>query len=268
MRAAGLDATGEIGDGDPIQAIEDAVRTFRPDELIISTHPAGPLALARAGRRREGARALRASRSPTSSSISTLRPELTIDVVDPLPLRAELREVHRSALGAGALSDEWAATRLPAHTTRDDFVFLVAREERRGRGVRLRLHGRVRPVVDRPRRARRSPPRSARSGSTCRTSRSSSCTCGRRGSGAASGARCSRSSSDRQPHDRALLSTQTGSRKARGFYAKNGWRELASVDFGPGYPPYIVLGKTRLSRAPPVPAITSRRQSRRRPRRP
>ena len=41
MRAAGLDATGEIGDGDPIQAIEDALRTFRPDELIISTHPVG-----------------------------------------------------------------------------------------------------------------------------------------------------------------------------------------------------------------------------------
>ena len=41
MRAAGLDAEGEIGDGDPIQAIEDALRTFRPDELIISTHPEG-----------------------------------------------------------------------------------------------------------------------------------------------------------------------------------------------------------------------------------
>jgi GABA permease len=41
MQAAGLNATGEIGDGDPIQAIEDAVRTFQPDELIISTHPAG-----------------------------------------------------------------------------------------------------------------------------------------------------------------------------------------------------------------------------------
>lgn len=41
MRAAGLDADGEIGDGDPLQAIEDALRTFRPDELIISTHPPG-----------------------------------------------------------------------------------------------------------------------------------------------------------------------------------------------------------------------------------
>jgi Ca2+/Na+ antiporter len=41
MRTAGLDAEGQIGDGDPLQAIEDAIRTFQPDELIISTHPAG-----------------------------------------------------------------------------------------------------------------------------------------------------------------------------------------------------------------------------------
>ena len=41
MRAAGIEASGEIGDGDPIQAIEDALRTFRPDELILSTHPPG-----------------------------------------------------------------------------------------------------------------------------------------------------------------------------------------------------------------------------------
>jgi ribosomal protein S18 acetylase RimI-like enzyme len=47
----------------------------------------------------------------------------------------------------------------------------------------------------------------------------------------------------RQPHDRALLSTQRGSRKARSFYRKNGWAELAEVDFGTGYPPYLVLGK-------------------------
>jgi hypothetical protein len=40
-----------------------------------------------------------------------------------------------------------------------------------------------------------------------------------------------------------VLSTQRGSRKARAFYAKNGWSELADVDFGVGYPPYVVLGK-------------------------
>lgn len=41
MRDAGIDARGEIGDGDPLQAIEDALRTFAPDELVISTHPPG-----------------------------------------------------------------------------------------------------------------------------------------------------------------------------------------------------------------------------------
>jgi GABA permease len=41
MRATGLDVQGEVGDGDPIQAMEDAIRTFRPDELIVSTHPPG-----------------------------------------------------------------------------------------------------------------------------------------------------------------------------------------------------------------------------------
>jgi GABA permease len=41
MRDAGVEADGEVGDGDPLQAIEDALRTFRPDELIVSTHPPG-----------------------------------------------------------------------------------------------------------------------------------------------------------------------------------------------------------------------------------
>jgi ribosomal protein S18 acetylase RimI-like enzyme len=47
----------------------------------------------------------------------------------------------------------------------------------------------------------------------------------------------------RQPHDRAVLSTQSASKKARRFYAKNGWQELAEIDFGPGYPAYVALGK-------------------------
>jgi hypothetical protein len=41
LREAGIEARGEVGDGDPLQAIEDAVRTFGPDEIIISTHPEG-----------------------------------------------------------------------------------------------------------------------------------------------------------------------------------------------------------------------------------
>jgi nucleotide-binding universal stress UspA family protein len=38
---AGVEARGEVGDGDPLQAIEDALRTFGADEIIISTHPEG-----------------------------------------------------------------------------------------------------------------------------------------------------------------------------------------------------------------------------------
>ena len=41
MRTLGIDASGEIGDADPLQAMEDALRTFGADEIIISTHPEG-----------------------------------------------------------------------------------------------------------------------------------------------------------------------------------------------------------------------------------
>jgi nucleotide-binding universal stress UspA family protein len=41
LREAGVNAQGEVGDSEPLQAIEDGIRTFGPDELIISTHPEG-----------------------------------------------------------------------------------------------------------------------------------------------------------------------------------------------------------------------------------
>ena len=41
LAAAGVEARGEVGDGDPVQAMEDALRTFGADEIIISTHPPG-----------------------------------------------------------------------------------------------------------------------------------------------------------------------------------------------------------------------------------
>jgi nucleotide-binding universal stress UspA family protein len=41
LREAGIDARGEIGDAEPLQAIEDWFRLFGPDEIIISTHPPG-----------------------------------------------------------------------------------------------------------------------------------------------------------------------------------------------------------------------------------
>ena len=153
-----------------------------------------------------------------------------------------LREVHRSALGAGALSDEWAATRLPAHAERDDFVFLVAREGDDVLGFGYGYTGRrgqwwtdnvERSLTAAQREEWIVPPHFEIVELHVRPPQQ------RRGVGSALLAQLL----TRQPHDRALLSTQAGSRKARGFYAKNGWAELASVDFGAGYPPYIVLGK-------------------------
>ncbi|HZO62089.1 MAG TPA: hypothetical protein VFB35_03835 [Gaiellaceae bacterium] len=41
LERLGINARGEVGDADPVQAIEDALRTFGADELIISTHPEG-----------------------------------------------------------------------------------------------------------------------------------------------------------------------------------------------------------------------------------
>jgi nucleotide-binding universal stress UspA family protein len=41
LREAGVDAKGEVGDGEPLQAMEDALRLFGADEIIISTHPEG-----------------------------------------------------------------------------------------------------------------------------------------------------------------------------------------------------------------------------------
>jgi hypothetical protein len=37
----GLEAGGDIGDADPVQAMEDALRLFPANEVIISTHPPG-----------------------------------------------------------------------------------------------------------------------------------------------------------------------------------------------------------------------------------
>jgi hypothetical protein len=41
LRREGFEADGDIGDDDPVQAMEDALRRFPADEVIISTHPPG-----------------------------------------------------------------------------------------------------------------------------------------------------------------------------------------------------------------------------------
>lgn len=41
LREAGYAATGEVGDSDPNLALEDALRRFPADEVVIATHPRG-----------------------------------------------------------------------------------------------------------------------------------------------------------------------------------------------------------------------------------
>jgi hypothetical protein len=41
LAAAGTTVRGEVGDAEPLQAIEDALRVFSADEIVISTHPEG-----------------------------------------------------------------------------------------------------------------------------------------------------------------------------------------------------------------------------------
>jgi hypothetical protein len=39
LRELGIEATGEVMDPDPFLAVQDAISLYRPDEIIISTHP-------------------------------------------------------------------------------------------------------------------------------------------------------------------------------------------------------------------------------------
>ena len=41
LERLGISVRGEVGDADPLQAIEDSLRTFGADVIIISTHPEG-----------------------------------------------------------------------------------------------------------------------------------------------------------------------------------------------------------------------------------
>ncbi|MDQ4019863.1 MAG: hypothetical protein M3188_08575 [Actinomycetota bacterium] len=41
LAEVGVDAEGHVGDDDPVQAVDDALRMFPADELIVSTHPPG-----------------------------------------------------------------------------------------------------------------------------------------------------------------------------------------------------------------------------------
>jgi nucleotide-binding universal stress UspA family protein len=41
LEAEGIAAHGDTGEGDPLDAIEDALRTFNADHIVLFTHPPG-----------------------------------------------------------------------------------------------------------------------------------------------------------------------------------------------------------------------------------
>jgi hypothetical protein len=41
MVEQGVDAAGDTGESDPLQALEDALQTFEADEIVLFTHPEG-----------------------------------------------------------------------------------------------------------------------------------------------------------------------------------------------------------------------------------
>lgn len=122
--------------------------------------------------------------------------------------------MHRAALGAGALSDEWAQERLPAHARRDGFLFLVARDAGEVVGFAYGYDGaygrwwteHVAAALSADQRALwLDRPHYEIVELHVRPARQ------RRGLGSALLAQLL----TRQPYDRAILTTQAGSRKAR-----------------------------------------------------
>jgi hypothetical protein len=41
LEEAGIDAAGEVGESEPVQAIDDALATFPADRIVIFSHPEG-----------------------------------------------------------------------------------------------------------------------------------------------------------------------------------------------------------------------------------
>jgi len=41
LQACGVEASGEVGDSDPVTAVEDILHTFAASEIVVSTYPKG-----------------------------------------------------------------------------------------------------------------------------------------------------------------------------------------------------------------------------------
>jgi ribosomal protein S18 acetylase RimI-like enzyme len=178
--------------------------------------------------------------------------EPKVEPIDPFTRLTEVYEIYREAQGRHtdeARASAWRDEYLPRHATRPDFDFLAAAPED---GALLGFvygytgsHGQW--WTDRIAAAMEPDVRAAWLGEPhfevvelhVRPSAQ------RRGLGS----RLLAHLLDRQPNDRALLTTRVEGDAALPFYLRLGWQRLADVRFGDGWPLMAVMGRDGLQRA-------------------
>ena len=170
---------------------------------------------------------------------------MTATSIEPVDPFAELDAAFAVYCGALAIDPgdpaalRWCDETLPRHASRDDFVFLAARERDAIVGIAYGYTGRygqwwtdrvAAAMNDPTRREWLDPPHYEVVELHVAPEHQ------RRGIGS----RLLDELLQRQPHDRAVLSTGP---QALPFYEKHGWRRLAELRFAPDGPLRLVLGK-------------------------
>jgi len=137
-RAEGFDSIGEVGDEDPYSATIDAVHTYRPDEIIISTYPS-----TRSGWLRRDL--IERVRDATGLPVEHV-------VADPdtegLPFDVTLAVANRTATGDELLDALHAKAAAEPEDRNRLFIVLVPQEGGSGQDTR-RARTRLKLVLDR-----------------------------------------------------------------------------------------------------------------------
>jgi hypothetical protein len=139
MREEGIEAIGEVGDPDPYTAAMDAIAEYRPDEVIISTHPAASSGW------------LRRDLIERISEATHLPVEhVTVDLdQEGLPFGVTLAVANRTAASPTLLE---ALKSRATEPERHVFIFVVPQEG--GQGVAARqARARLTQLIDRARAA-------------------------------------------------------------------------------------------------------------------
>jgi hypothetical protein len=139
VAAEGIEATGEVGDADPFLATMDAVAEHRPDEIIVSTHPATHSGWLR---RDLIARIANASGLPVEHIVVDLDQE-------GLPFRVTLVVAHKTSSGEELIE---YLKRKAAHGGQHLFIAVVPQLDGSGQGPR-EARERLATMLDRLREA-------------------------------------------------------------------------------------------------------------------